>query len=104
MESGNQATKVLSELDEVQLILCSVAHVGTRFGYFRCFANRFRLPRESLHQVTVALYWTLGGFSYPLGTQNLSVTESREDGCQILSTERAISSLLDSHVPVTTGA
>ena len=59
---------------------------GTRFGYFRCFANRFRLPRESLHQVPVALYWTLGGFSCPLGTQNLSVSESREDEYQILST------------------
>ena len=59
---------------------------GTRFGYFRCFANPFRLPRESLHQVLVALYWTLVGFSYLLGTQNLSVTESREDEYQILST------------------
>ena len=59
---------------------------GTRFGYFRCFAHRFRLPRESLHQVPVALYWTLVGFSYLLGTQNLSVAESREDEYQILST------------------
>ena len=61
---------------------------GTRFGYFRCFANRFRLPRESLHQVPVAFYWTLGGFSYPPGTQNLLVTESHEDEHQILSTTK----------------
>ena len=67
---------------------------GTRFGYFRCFANRFRLPRESLHQVPVASYRTppvderpFGGFSYSLGTQNLLVTESREDEYQILSTK-----------------
>ena len=39
-----------------------------------------------MHQVPVASYLTLGGFSYPLGTQNLSVTESREDEHQILST------------------
>ena len=31
-------------------------------------------------------YLTLGGFSYPLGMQNLLVTESREDEHQILST------------------
>ena len=44
------------------------------------------VSRESLCQVPVALYWTLGGFSYPLGTQNLSVLESREDEYWILST------------------
>ena len=38
------------------------------------------------HDPTCYGHMALGGFSYPLGTQNLSVTESREDEHQILST------------------
>ena len=42
------------------------------------------------------------GFSCLLGTQNLSVTESREDECQILSTQQqmALCQIHEGQIPV----
>ena len=66
---------------------------GTCFGCFCCFANPFRVPRGSQHQVLAAFCRTpqvdersFGGFSCSRGMQNLLVMESQDIKFQILST------------------
>ena len=68
------------------------------FWLFSVLRKSFSTPPRKFAPVPVAFCLTLGGFSYPLGTQNLSVTESREDECQILSTPRSAHWVRAGHV------